>query len=247
MAVPHPGPVASGAIVRHSFLIRITHWITALCFFALLVTGIELVISHPRFYWGEDGNSLMPSLFQIPIPASRATVKTGYDFVLPDQNGWSRSLHFQSAWIVVLTGLLYAASSLRSGHLRKELLPAASDLSWPSLSKSIANHLRFQPPGEDEVWSYNVLQRLAYLFVIFGLFPLMIWTGLAMSPTLTAAFPFLVDLCGGQQSARTIHFFATLSLTLFVAVHLLMVFLAGFKSRVRTMITGRAETRKEHP
>ena len=238
-------PIAATANVRHSLLVRVTHWITTLCFLLLLVSGGELVISHPRFYWGEDGNSLTPALFELPIPASRAYVKTGYKFVLPDQNGWSRSLHFQTAWIVVFTGLLYAAFSLRSGHLRKSLLPAAADLSWDKLSGAIANHLRVLPPGEEEAWSYNVLQRIAYLFVIYGLFPIMIWTGLAMSPSITAGFPFLVDLAGGQQSARTIHFFATLSLVLFFFVHLLMVFLAGFGSRVRTMITGRVAARQE--
>jgi thiosulfate reductase cytochrome b subunit len=231
--------------VRHSLFVRVTHWITALCFIALLVSGLELVISHPRFYWGEDGNSLTPSLFDIPIPASRPYVNTGYKLVLPDQNGWSRSLHFQTAWIVVITGLLYAASSLRSSHLRNDLLPAAADLSPARLSRVIANHLRFKAPGAEDDWSYNVLQRLAYVFVIFGLFPLLIWTGLAMSPAITAAFPFLVEAAGGQQSARTIHFFAFLALFLFFLVHVLMVFLAGFRKRVRTMITGRAEAQQE--
>ena len=233
-------PVATGAKVRHGFSVRVTHWLTTLCFLALLVSGIELVISHPRFYWGEQGNSLTPSLFDLPIPASRPYVKTGYNFVLPDQNGWSRSLHFQSAWLVIFTGFLYLASILRSGHLRKDLLPAASSLTWASLSGLVANHLRFKPPGEGEAWSYNVLQRLSYLSVIFGLFPFMIWTGLAMSPSITAAFPFLVESVGGHQSARTLHFFATIGLVLFCCVHVLMVYLAGFTKRVRTMITGRA-------
>ena len=231
--------------LRHSLLVRVTHWITALCFLLLLLSGVELIISHPRFYWGEDGNSLTPSLFDIPIPSSRPYVKTGYNFVLPDQNGWSRSLHFQTAWIVVFTGLLYAASILRSGYLRKSLLPTAADLSWDRFSGAIKNHLRFKPPGEGEVWSYNVLQRIAYLFVIFGLFPILIWTGLAMSPSITAAFPFLVEVVGGQQSARTIHFFATIGLVLFFFVHVLMVYLAGFTKRVRTMITGRADAPQE--
>src|SRR5512140_2070238 len=92
---------------RHTAMLRVTHWITALCFFALLVSGIEIVISHPRFYWGETGNVLTPPLFVLPIPASRSAVPTGYGFVLPDQNGWSRSLHFQAAWAVVFTGLVY--------------------------------------------------------------------------------------------------------------------------------------------
>ncbi len=93
---------------RHAVFVRVTHWITAVCFFALLVSGGEIVISHPRFYWGETGNDLTPTLFKIPIPASRNLVPTGYGYVLPDQNGWSRYLHFQAAWAVVLTGILYA-------------------------------------------------------------------------------------------------------------------------------------------
>ena len=171
---------------RHSALVRVTHWITTLCFFGLLVSGVEIVISHPRFYWGEAGNVLTPALFELPIPASRSSVPTGYGFVLPDQNGWSRYLHFQAAWAAVLTGLLYTISALFTGHLRKDLLPRGGDLSWRSLSMVIANHLRFKPPGEAEAWSYNVLQRLTYLFVIFALFPLVIWSGVAMPSAPTA-------------------------------------------------------------
>jgi thiosulfate reductase cytochrome b subunit len=232
--------------LRHSALVRITHWITTLCFLALLVSGAELVISHPRFYWGETGNDLTPTLFKLPIPSSRALVSTGYGYVLPDQNGWSRYLHFQAAWVVVLTGLLYVISSFFTGHLRKNLLPGEADLSWPALSRSIASHLRFERPSAAEAWSYNVLQRLSYLFVIFVLFPLVIWTGLAMSPSFVSAFPATVNLLGGQQSARTLHFFASLALLLFLLVHIAMVWLAGFWSRVRAMITGRPATPMEH-
>src|ERR1022692_2351716 len=231
---------------RHTALVRITHWITTLCFFALLVTGIEIVISHPRFYWGEAGNALTPSLFALPIPASRASVPTGYGFVLPDQNGWSRYLHFQAAWAAVLTGLLYVVSGLFTGHFRKNLLPAWADLSWRALSRVVANHLRFKPPGAAEAWSYNVLQRLSYLFVIFVLFPLVIWTGLAMSPAVASAFPAVVTVFGGQQSARTIHFFVSVFLVLFLLVHIVMVCRAGFRNRMRAMITGRAGAHKEH-
>src|SRR3954468_20670250 len=99
---------------RHTVLVRATHWITVFSFIVLLVTGVEILISHPRFYWGEVGNSLTPPLFQIPIPASRATVPTGYRYVLPDQNGWSRYLHFQAAWALVLTGLVYVITGLRT-------------------------------------------------------------------------------------------------------------------------------------
>jgi thiosulfate reductase cytochrome b subunit len=230
---------------RHSVLVRATHWITALCFLALLVSGAEIVISHPRFYWGETGNDLTPTLFKLPIPASRSLVPTGYGYVLPDQNGWSRYLHFQSAWIVVLTGLLYIVSGLFTGHFRNSLLPRRADLSWRAFATAIASRLQFERSSESEVWSYNLLQRLAYLFVIFVLFPLVIWTGLAMSPAFVSAVPAAVNVLGGQQSARTLHFFVSLALVLFLLVHILMVWFAGFWSRMRAMITGRVATPME--
>jgi thiosulfate reductase cytochrome b subunit len=225
---------------RHCAVVRATHWITTLCFLALLVSGVEILISHPRFYWGEAGNVLTPPLFKLPIPASRATVPTGYGYVLPDQNGWSRYLHFQSAWVCVLTGLLYVVFALFQGHFRQNLLPARADLSWRGLSTVIARHLRLRPASEEEAWSYNLLQRLTYLLVIFVLFPLVIWTGLAMSPAIASAFPAAVAVLGGQQSARTIHFFVSILLVIFLLVHVVMVCLTGFRNRVRAMITGRS-------
>lgn len=196
------------------------------------------MISHPRFYWGETGNIHTQPLFQIPIPASRSLVPTGYGYVLPDQNGWSRYLHFQSAWVVVLTGLLYWISGLFTGHFRKDLLPRKTDLSWRGFSSAIAKNLRFEQSTAGEAWSYNALQRITYLFVIFVLFPLVIWTGLAMSPAFVSAVPATVTLLGGQQSARTIHFFVSLALLLFLLIHVVMVFRSGFTSRMRAMITG---------
>jgi thiosulfate reductase cytochrome b subunit len=227
---------------RHSLLIRVTHWITTLCFLALLLSGVEILISHPRFYWGETGNALTSTLFQLPIPASRSTVPTGYGYVLPDQNGWSRYLHFQAAWALVLTGFFYVTLGLLKGHVRQNLLPARAELSRQALSTVIARHLRFKPVSAAEAWSYNVLQRLTYLSVIFILFPLIIWTGLAMSPAIASAFPAAVSVLGGQQSARTIHFFVSVLLVLFLLVHVAMVWLAGFRSRMRAMITGRGVT-----
>ena len=233
-------------VPRHSALVRVTHWITTLCFFALLVTGIEITISHPRFYWGETGTVLTTPLFQLPIPSSRRLVPTGYGYVLPDQNGWSRALHFEAAWIAVLTGLLYVISGLLTRHFRKDLVPSKAEVSWRALLTSIAKPLRFERPSAAEASSYNGLQRLVYLFVIFVLFPLVIWSGLAMSLGFISAFPWSVTLLGGRQSARTIHFFVSLALVLFLFVHILMVCLAGFWSRTRAMITGRTVTHKEH-
>src|SRR5258708_28263385 len=95
--------------LRHSGLVRVTRWLITFAFLSLLVSGLEIVVSHPRFYWGETGNVNTPLLFKIPIPSSRNMIPTGYGYVLPDQNGWSRYLHFQSAWVLILTGLLTSA------------------------------------------------------------------------------------------------------------------------------------------
>jgi thiosulfate reductase cytochrome b subunit len=135
---------------RHSALVRITHWLTTVCILALLLSGIEILISHPRFYWGETGSVMTPSLFDLPIPASRPWVDTGYKFVLPDQNGWSRNLHFEAAWAVILTGLFYVISGLRARHFRNNLLPARAGLNGRPLWKDVATHLRFQRPDEAE-------------------------------------------------------------------------------------------------
>src|ERR1700760_4635014 len=118
-------------IARHGAVVRITHWLTVISFLALLVSGAEIVISHPRFYWGEVGNVRTTPLFKIPIASSRDTVPTGYG-VLPDQNGWSRYLHFQAAWVSVLTGLLYVVWGVCTGHFRKNLFPARRDWTWRS-------------------------------------------------------------------------------------------------------------------
>lgn len=209
---------------RHTVLVRATHWLTAASFLALLISGLEIVVSHPRFYWGETGNVEMAPLFRLPIPSSRATVPTGYLFVLPDQNGWSRYLHFQSAWVVVLTGLAYAAFGFWSGHFRRDLFPSRSGQSY-----GLAGH---------DAAEYNLLQRIAYLAVIFVLFPVMIWTGLAMSPAFVSAVPIAVTFWGGQQSARTVHFLVTVGLALFLVIHIGMVWRAGFRKRVGAMITG---------
>ncbi len=239
-SVPSTTPLLPPSEVRsrHSVLVRISHWITTLSFLALLVSGAEIVVSHPRFYWGETGNVLTEPFFKLPIPSSRNLVPTGYGYVLPDQNGWSRALHFQSAWVLLLTGLLYVIGGFVTGHFRKDLLPGKVDFSWRGFPSIIAHHLRFERPSETETWSYNVLQRLTYLFVIFMLFPLVIWTGLAMSPAFDSAVPATVRFLGGRQSARTIHFIVSLALMLFVLVHVVLVWRAGFRSRMRAMTLG---------
>jgi thiosulfate reductase cytochrome b subunit len=189
---------------RHSALVRVTHWINSLSFLALVVSGVAILIAHPRLYWGETGSVGTPSLFDLPIP-----------FML-GHSGWGRYLHFLAAWVCLLNGLLYVFFGLFSRHL---------------------------PHGGSG--SYNFFQRLAYTVVVFGLFPLIIVSGLAMSPAITSVVPALVDVFGGQQSARTIHFFAANFIVVFFLVHIVMVFVAGFTDPVRAMITGHSSARKE--
>src|SRR5579883_3384819 len=141
---PASAPPLAGTISRprHSALVRVTHWLTTLAFLALLVSGLEIVVSHSRFYSGETGNVHPTPLFRIPIPASRGTVPTGYGYVMPDQNGWSRYLHFQSAWALVLTGFVYVLSGVLFGHFRRNLLPAGSELSAGALWRQFGRSLR---------------------------------------------------------------------------------------------------------
>ena len=219
---------------RHSAAVRVTHWITTLSFFSLLVSGIAILLAHPRLYWGETGAVGTPSLLDLPLP-----------FMLVGQSGWGRYLHFLSAWVCVLNGLLYTLSGLFAQHFRKQLLPSKADLGSDTILRVVSNHLRWKRPSEEESRSYNVLQRLAYLAVVFALFPLILVTGLAMSPAITSVVPALVNVFGGHQSARTIHFVVANFLVLFLLVHIAMVWLAGFTNGVRAMITGHGAVRKE--
>lgn len=236
---------ADGERARHSAVVRATHWIVTICFALLLWTGINILTSHPRFYWGETGNVNMQPLFKIPIPASRAMVTTGYDFMLQDRNGWSRALHFQTAWLLVFAGFVYVIAAVWTRHLQNNLAPSRGELSLRGIGAVMVHHLRFERPSAAEAHSYNVLQRLTYLAVVFVLFPLMIWTGLALSPAFNSAFPIGVNLLGGRQTARTLHFFVTIALVLFALIHLVMVWRAGFVDRVMAMITGRVKSDSE--
>jgi thiosulfate reductase cytochrome b subunit len=147
---------------------------------------------------------------------------------------------------LVLTGLIYVVAGIGSGHFRKNLIPEPGDRTWRAYWRRMAQYLRRAPPDAAEENSYNVVQRTAYLVVIFILFPLVIWTGLALSPAFDSAVPAAVNLLGGRQSARTLHFFVSGALLLFLIVHVAMVALSGFKSRMRAMISGRLPTHEEH-
>jgi thiosulfate reductase cytochrome b subunit len=219
---------------RHSAVVRVTHWINTVSFLGLLISGFAILLAHPRFYWGEAGGLGTPSLLDLPLP-----------FMKGGPSGWGRNLHFLSAWACVINGSVYILSGILTRHFLKNLLLAKTDLSWVSIQRVIWSHLRLERPGVETSLAYNLVQKFTYLVVVFVLLPLMIWTGFAMSPAIVSVLPSLVTSLGGQESARTIHFFAADFLALFLLVHIAMVYLAGFTDRVRTMITGRA-ARVEH-
>jgi thiosulfate reductase cytochrome b subunit len=222
---------------RHSALVRVTHWVHALSFFGLFISGIAILLAHPRLYWGETGAVGGPSLIDLPLP-----------FVLNIPiRGPGRYLHFLSAWVCVLNGLLYVISGFFTRHFARNLVPAKGEFNWSTITRILGSHARLKRPGEAEARTYNVVQRLSYLGVIFVLFPLVIWTGLGMSPAVVSVIPAMATTWGGQQSARTIHFFVSSLLVVFLVVHIAMVWLAGFKKRMRAMITGRSASRKETP
>jgi thiosulfate reductase cytochrome b subunit len=221
------GAAAHSDRPRHSVLVRVTHWITTLSFCGLMVSGVAILLAHPRLYWGETGAFGGPALIDLPLP-----------LMLTGQSGWGRSLHFLTAWLCVSNGLLYVMSGLLTRHFPRDLWPSNAELTWRAAARTAADHLRVRLPADRQPASYNVLQQLTYLAVIFVLFPLMIWTGLAMSPAITSVFPILVTTLGGQQSARTFHFFGANALLLFLVVHVIMVGRTGFADHLREMTIG---------
>lgn len=235
---PHVAVPAAGAVdsPRHRLFVRVTHWIQALCFVVLTLSGIAILLAYPRLHWGETGALGSPSLIDLPLP-----------FVLDIPiRGPGRYLHFLAAWISVFAGAVYVGLGLATRHFGRNLLPARGQLKFGAIVGVMHNHLRRQPARAEELATYNVLQRLSYTAVVFVLFPLMIWTGLAMSPAVTSVFPFLATSFGGQQSARTIHFFVACALLVFLVVHVGMVWQTGFKRQMRAMISGRGAGGKDH-
>jgi thiosulfate reductase cytochrome b subunit len=193
---------------RHTALVRVTHWINTASFLALVISAFAILLAHPRLYWGESGGYGSPALIELPLPLNL------------DQSGWGRNLHFLGAWVCVGNGIVYVISGMMSRHFKKALL------------------FESRQDSENDLPPYTASQRLAYLGVIFVLFPLMIATGLAMSPAVSSVFPAFVQFFGGQQSSRTVHFFAAVTLVLFLVVHVVMVYRNGFRVRMRSMIYG---------
>jgi len=253
---------------RHTLPVRITHWVNFLCLLILLMSGLQIFNAHPSLYWGDSSYSGDPPILSMSAKQmngetigvtrllGREFNTTGVFGASKMQGQWlehgfpawatvpsSQSLalgrrwHFFFAWIFVINGLLYVAYSFFSRHFSRDLAPTKTDLR--GIGRSIKDHLVFRHPRGEAAKRYNALQKLAYLTVIFGLLPLVILMGWALSPWLNTVIPGWIDLFGGRQSARTLHFLAALALVGFILIHVFEVIITGFWNNLRSMITGR--------
>jgi len=253
---------------RHTLTVRLLHWINAVCLVFLLMSGLQIFNAHPALYWGNASDFAHPILSLTAQYADDGSLKGvtqigGAQFdttgVLgaSDEEGvptvrgfpaWAtlpgpqwlamgRLWHFFFAWLFVINGFVFVSYAIARGHARYDLLPTVKDLKH--LPREIVDHLKLKFPKGEAAKRYNALQKLAYFGVIFVLGPLIVLTGLTMSPTMDSAFHFLPWMFGGRQSARTIHFICAFTFLGFFVVHIVMVVLSGTWNNLRSMITGR--------
>ncbi|RED16218.1 cytochrome b/b6 domain-containing protein [Parasphingopyxis lamellibrachiae] len=262
-AEPQPGAL----VKRHRISTRLWHWTNAIAIIVLLMSGLSIFNAHPRLYWGSYGANPDTPWLQISNEGNRGYLQIGETQITttgvlgrwrePDGDISTRAFphwatipgyyslaagrlwHFFFAWIFVLSGLAYWAWSFGNRHIQRDLKPSRKELSPKHIWNDIASHARLRFPTGAAALKYNILQKLSYLIVLFVLLPLIVLTGLTMSPMMDTAWPWLLDLFGGRQSARSIHFIVAFLIVLFIVVHLAMVVLAGPFNEVRSMITGK--------
>jgi thiosulfate reductase cytochrome b subunit len=260
---------ATRSTYRHRLPVRVMHWINVVCLFVLLMSGLAIFNAHPMLYWGEISTFDRPALALVGVKAANGTlrgvtivgghrfdttgvfgasdnmmgkrVKRGFPTWATMPGGKSlargRQLHFFFAWIFVLNGLAYLVWTFASKHMSRDMWPTAAD--WRGMGHSIVEHLKFRHPTGDEAARYNILQKLAYLAVILVFIPGIILMGLGMSPQMDSVLGWMLDLVGGRQSARSLHFVFAMLLLGFVFIHVFMVFVTGPINQIRAMITGR--------
>ena len=257
---------AGELVRRHRLSTRIWHWVNAVILLLMLMSGLMIFNAHPRLYWGQYGANSDPAWLEIGSHDDRGFVRIG-DLQIDttgllglwetDKGGrehrafpaWatlpstyslalSRRWHLTFAWLFTAGIVVYALWSLMNGHVWRDLLPRAPELKPGHVWREIKQHARLKFYNGSEAPGYNVLQKVSYL-VVFFLLALLVLSGLTMSPAMDAIWPWLLDLFGGRQSARSLHFIAAALVLLFVLVHLLMVVLAGPFNEIRSMITGR--------
>jgi thiosulfate reductase cytochrome b subunit len=257
-------------VYRHSLPVRLGHWLNVACLLILIMSGLQIFNAHPALYWGDRSdrdrallsirsvrteNGDMRGITTIFGEAFDTTGLLGYSngssrafpswATIPSAKwlAMGRQWHLFFAWLFVINGLLFTAYALISRHFRRDLRPTGKDLR--EIGKAINDHISLRHRKGEEAKRYNVLQKLTYLGVIFGLAPLIVLTGLTMSPTIDTAFPWLLTLFGGRQAARTIHFIACFAFVGFIIVHVSQVILTGFFNNIRSMVTGYVVVRHE--
>jgi thiosulfate reductase cytochrome b subunit len=261
--------------LRHAWPVRVMHWVNVVAFVVLLMSGLQIFNAYPALHWGKSSYDGRPPLLQLtarpdaqgkPVGVTRVL---GHEFDTTGVLGYSgntargfpewstlpgpqwlamgRRWHLFFAWVLVVNGAAYLAYTFASSHFARDLWPNRSD--WRVIGRSLKDHLLLRRAEGEAARRYNVLQKLSYLVVIAVLFPLVIVMGWAMSPALNAVVPGWVDVFGGRQAARTIHFIVAWLLVAFVCIHLFEVMISGFWNNLRSMITGRyriRDERKEH-
>ncbi len=230
---------APAVIDRHVLATRIWHWVTAVSVIVLLGSGLMILNAHGQLYWGEYGANFDEPWFKLIwlFDGARVpgwlTIPSTYNLAL------ARRWHLSFALVLAFALLAYMIVSLVNRHFQRDLRIRARELSAAHLIADARAHARLQFHDPANPRAYNIFQKLSYAAVIFGLLPLVILTGLAMSPGMNAAWPWLLDVFGGRQSARSVHFIVAMLLAGFIVVHLALVILAGPVNELRSMLTGK--------
>jgi Ni/Fe-hydrogenase b-type cytochrome subunit len=260
---------------RHRLSTRIWHWVNALTVFVLLMSGLMIFNAHPRLYWGKYGANYDSPWLQIGSTDTEGFLQLGSHRIettgvlgrWKDSEGniqtrafphWAtipsyyslagaRRWHLAFAWVLAIGLIGFLVVSAINRHAWRDLRPTREELKPSHIWHDIKSHARLRFPTGEAALRYNILQKLSYVGIIFVALPLVILTGLTMSPSMDAAWPWLLDLFGGRQSARSIHFLCAFAILGFIVVHLVMVVLAGPINEVRSMITGRYRLPKERP
>ncbi|WP_114520223.1 cytochrome b/b6 domain-containing protein [Altererythrobacter sp. ZODW24] len=217
---------------RHLLSSRLWHWINAISLIILFMSGLNISNAHPRLYWGHYGFAPEDAWLHVMRFPGWMTIPDYYSLAR------AREWHLLFAWPFAIALLFFLIAALVNGHAKRDLTTRKRDWNWSAIKEDIAQHLKLNFEHGSE--KYNFLQRLSYGLVIFIGLPLMIFTGLAMSPAMDANWPWIVDVFGGRQSARSIHFIVAFGLAAFFVLHIVLVVLAGPIVQLRDMITGGA-------
>lgn len=229
---PVPAVPAGTPLYRHRVATRVWHWVNAVAIFILLGSGLGIANAHSRLYWGRYGANFDHAWAEIPKFPGWVTIPQSYNLAM------SRRWHLLFGIVLAVSLALYMAVSLLNRHFAKDLAIRRGELSAAHLAEDVRDHLAFRFHDRDDPGRYNTLQKLSYALVIFVLLPVLVFTGLAMSPGMDAGWPWLLEVFGGRQSARSVHFIAMALLTGFVVVHLVLVILAGIGNELRSITTG---------